>query len=128
MPERPWRNLAALVQRPPPPSAVVGHLRQLGVWREDEEAPIALIGANRAADIVVNVLLPYTLAVARDGPSDLGRRTRTVFLKHPRLTENWITQELPTEIVDQMAASSLSALANRCSASPSSFHTIPTAY
>ncbi len=88
---RSWQALAALVRQPLPPPAVVQHLRRLGVW-SDEEAPTALIGASRAADIVVNVLLPYTLAVARDGPPGTGQRARRVFLEHPLLTENWITR------------------------------------
>ena len=88
---RSWSALAALVRQPAPPPAVVRHLRRLGVW-SDEEAPTVLIGASRAADIVVNVLLPYTLAVARDGPPGTGQRARQVFLDHPLLTENWITR------------------------------------
>ncbi len=88
---RSWQTLAALVRQPAPPSAVVRHLRRLGVW-SDEEVPTALIGASRAADIVVNVLLPYSLAVARDGPPGTGQRARRVFLAHPRLAENWITR------------------------------------
>lgn len=88
---RPWQLLAALVRQPAPPPAVVRYLRRLGVW-SDEEAPTALIGASRAADIVVNVLLPYTLAVAHDGPPGTGYRARRVFLEHPLLAENWITR------------------------------------
>ena len=88
---RPWSALAALVRQPAPPPVVVQHLRRLGVW-SDEEAPTALIGASRAADIVVNVLLPYTLAVARDGPPGTARYARQVFLEHPLLAENWITR------------------------------------
>ena len=89
---RPWQTLAALVRQPAPPPAVVRHLRRLGIWSGNEETPTALIGASRAADIVVNVLLPYTLAVARDGPPGTGHRARRVFLEHPLLTENWITR------------------------------------
>ena len=88
---RSWSALAALVRQPAPPPAVVQHLRRLGV-RSDEETPTALIGASRAADIVVNVLLPYTLAVAHDGPPGTGHRARRVFLEHPLLAENWITR------------------------------------
>ena len=88
---RSWSALAALVRQPAPPPAVVQHLRRLGVW-SDEETPTALIGASRAADIVVNVLLPYTLAVAHDGPPGTGHRARRVFLEHPLLAENWITR------------------------------------
>ena len=88
---RSWQTLAELVRQPAPPPAVVRHLRRLGVW-SDEEVPAALIGASRAADIVVNVLLPYSLAVARDGPPGTGQRARRLFLEHPLLTENWITR------------------------------------
>ena len=88
---RSWSALAGLVRQPAPPPAVVRHLRRLDVW-PDEEAFSALIGASRAADIVVNVLLPYSLAVARDGPPGTGQRARRVFLEHPLLVENWITR------------------------------------
>ena len=88
---RSWQTLAALVRQPAPPPAVVRHLRRLGVWSE-EEVPTAIIGASRAADIVVNVLLPHSLAVARDGPPGTGQRARRVFLEHPLLAENWITR------------------------------------
>ncbi len=88
---RSWSVLAALVRQPALPPAVVRYLRRLGVW-SDAEAPTALIGASRAADIVVNVLLPYTLAVARDGPPGTGQHARSVFLEHPLLAENWITR------------------------------------
>ena len=88
---RSWSALAALIRQPAPPPAVIRHLRRLGV-QLDDEVSTALIGASRAADIVVNVLLPYTLAMARDGPPGTGRRARRVFLAHPPLTENWITR------------------------------------
>ncbi len=90
---RPWSALAALVRQPAAPPAVMRYLRRLGV-RSDAETPTALIGASRAADIVVNVLLPYALAVARDGPPGTGHRARRVFLEHPLLTENWITRSM----------------------------------
>ena len=88
---RSWSALAGLVRQPAPPPAVMRHLRRLDVW-PDEEVFSALIGASRAADIVVNVLLPYSLAVARDGPPGTGQRARRVFLEHPLLVENWITR------------------------------------
>jgi len=54
---------------------------------------VALVGPSRAADIVVNVLLPLAVAVARptrDGA--LEEAARSVYRLHPPLSENWITR------------------------------------
>jgi hypothetical protein len=53
----------------------------------------ALVGAGRAADVVVNVLLPLAAALGR-GLDDaaLAEAARTLYARHPALAENWITR------------------------------------
>ncbi len=53
----------------------------------------ALIGSSRAADVVVNVLLPLAAAAgAWRGDEALTARAWGVFRAHPALAENWITR------------------------------------
>jgi len=53
----------------------------------------ALVGPSRAADVVVNVLLPLAAALAeRDLDSSLAGAARTAYQSHPPLAENWITR------------------------------------
>jgi len=54
---------------------------------------IALAGASRAADVVVNVFLPLAAALAaRNGDRHLAEQARAVYRAHPPLAENWITR------------------------------------
>ena len=53
----------------------------------------ALVGAGRAADVVVNVLLPLAAAcAARGGETALAEAARSAYRSHPALAENWITR------------------------------------
>ncbi|HET7769105.1 MAG TPA: DUF2851 family protein [Chloroflexota bacterium] len=49
----------------------------------------ALVGAGRAADVVVNVLLPLAAAL---GDAALAGTARAAYECHPALAENWITR------------------------------------
>jgi hypothetical protein len=54
---------------------------------------MALIGPSRAADVVVNVLLPLAAAQGElDGKPGLARSAQAVYEAHPLLAENWITR------------------------------------
>jgi hypothetical protein len=54
---------------------------------------VALIGPARAADVVVNVLLPLTAALGeRAGDTSLVQAAATAYHAHPVLAENWITR------------------------------------
>ncbi|HEX2035436.1 MAG TPA: DUF2851 family protein [Chloroflexota bacterium] len=56
-------------------------------------AGTALIGPSRAADAVVNVLLPLAIAVGQLQDDDtLCRRAQAAYRVHPPLAENWITR------------------------------------
>jgi hypothetical protein len=53
----------------------------------------ALVGPSRAADVVVNVLLPLAAAAAAlEGDQSLLERAWAAYRAHPPLAENWITR------------------------------------
>ena len=53
------------------------------------------LGASRASDMVVNVLLPFFYAWGRDrGGERLRRRCLDLYRSHPPLSENHITREM----------------------------------
>lgn len=53
----------------------------------------ALLGAGRAADVVVNVLLPFAAAVAAArGQGSLAEAAWDTYRQHPPLAENWVTR------------------------------------
>ncbi|GDX70917.1 hypothetical protein LBMAG38_20080 [Chloroflexota bacterium] len=59
----------------------------------------ALVGPARAADIVVNVLLPLLSAWGLvTGDRDLSEAAREVYTTHPALASNWITREVGRRI------------------------------
>ena len=59
----------------------------------------ALVGPARAADIVVNVLLPLLSAWGLvTGNRDLSEAAREVYATHPALASNWITREVGRRI------------------------------
>ena len=51
-----------------------------------------LIGSGRAADISVNVVLPFLLASANAGLGDCGREALEVYRHHPVLADNEVTR------------------------------------
>ncbi len=91
------RALAALVTVPCPPGFWAAFwdagvpLRAASGHRAVEAA--ALVGASRAADVVVNVFLPLAAALAAyRGDREREERARAVYQAHPPLAENWITR------------------------------------
>lgn len=59
---------------------------------------IALVGSSRAADMVVNILLPLMAAVGDvRGEARLGERARSVYAAYPKLEENRITRQMAEE-------------------------------
>jgi hypothetical protein len=72
--------------------------------RSGNQAP-SLLGSARAADIVVNVLLPLAAALGEgNGDARLAQRAREAYRTHPALMENWITR-LVRERSGRVAAS-----------------------
>lgn len=60
----------------------------------------ALLGPDRAADAVVNALLPWAAAVARrDGNRVLEKATRAAYRAHPPLSHNQITRHMARQII-----------------------------
>jgi hypothetical protein len=67
-------------------------------WPRDlvENPAITVMGAARAAEIVVNVLLPAVFALATgDGRDGVGLKNRALalYIAHPKLAENSVTRE-----------------------------------
>ncbi len=61
------------------------------------DGTVALVGAGRAGEIVVNAVLPGVHALARSrGDRHLARRCEELYREHPRLPENAITREART--------------------------------
>jgi hypothetical protein len=55
--------------------------------------PVALVGPSRAADAVVNVLLPLAAAAGRlDGEPWLVQAAQGAYQAHGLLAENWVTR------------------------------------
>lgn len=62
--------------------------------------PRALVGRQRAAEVVVNVLLPLLAALPpRDGAEELRRRARAVYAAYPRRGDNEITRHMGLQLV-----------------------------
>jgi hypothetical protein len=60
---------------------------------------IALVGESRAADMVVNILLPVLLAYAdTQGKIGLHEKLEAVYAVYPRLSENRITRAMVEEV------------------------------
>ena len=73
-------------------------------------ASLALIGPSRAADAVVNVLLPLAAALGAlsDDPA-LVRAAEAAYAAHPPLAENWITR-LVRELWDYLGYHNIAGL------------------
>jgi hypothetical protein len=70
---------------------------------------VALLGASRAADTVVNVVMPLLLAVAdREGNDELRERVLAAYAAFPRLSENAITRVMCEEALGPRAGKSVS--------------------
>ena len=82
------RRLAALLLLPSPGDYWRGHW-DFGVPDPGGQTG-SLLGPSRAADVVVNVLLP--LAVAATPAAPAAPAARAVYQAHPALAENWITR------------------------------------
>jgi hypothetical protein len=66
----------------------------VGIDKDD----VALVGSSRAADLVVNILLPLTLAYADShGKPHLRDKACEVYALYPRLAENRITKAMAEE-------------------------------
>jgi hypothetical protein len=88
------RRLAELVALPCLPGYWAGHWDfGVPIRRGDGAEALALIGSARAADVVVNVLLPLAAAIgAVRADQPLAAAARRVYDTYPLLTENWITR------------------------------------
>ncbi|HKP54844.1 MAG TPA: DUF2851 family protein [Chloroflexia bacterium] len=64
---------------------------------------VALVGGSRAADMVVNILLPALIARAeREGQPDEREAALAVYASYPRLSENKITRAMADEALGPM--------------------------
>ena len=101
--------MAALAELPP--ERVPASLRAMvrcpgdGYWRDHGDfgrplrRPSNLVGPDRAADIVVNVLLPLAAAVGHSrGDEALVAAAEAVYRVHPRLAANEITRHMAIQI------------------------------
>lgn len=95
-----------------PPERAGGALRQLlccagdPYWRVHADfgrplrRPAALVGPERAADAVVNALLPWSAAVGRHrGNPHLEEAAEAVYRLHPPLAQNQITRHMARQIL-----------------------------
>jgi len=58
-----------------------------------------LIGGQRAAEIIINVLLPFTFAWSEaTGQPDLGERAVCLYRQYPRLTPNAIERHMMAQL------------------------------
>jgi hypothetical protein len=79
-------------------AARAGSSRARGKSNQDREGgagseAAALIGPSRAADVVVNVLLPFAAALGeQSSDAKLVEAAHAAYAAHPPLTENWITR------------------------------------
>jgi hypothetical protein len=114
-PARAARAVAGLVAEPPPSPAgaapdTAGDSGGADYWRSHWDFGVAArtgagapLGPSRAADVVVNVLLPLAATERRWRAA-----ARRAYLAHPPLAENWITR-----LVSQRAALPAAAPAGR---------------
>jgi hypothetical protein len=69
----------------------------------------ALVGASRAGDMVVNVLLPLLVAYGeRNGRGDLAEAALRVYASYPKLADNRITRAMAEEALGPRKAGSVS--------------------
>lgn len=92
-----------------PPGHAVRALRRLitrsehSYWREHADfgralrRPLALIGPQRAADCVVNALLPWAAAMERTTGGPLA--AEAAYMAHPALGENQITRHMRSQVL-----------------------------
>lgn len=110
------RVLGALAELPPEraPAALRSFVQCRGdeYWQSHTDLgralrrPAALVGPDRAADIVVNVLLPWAAALgARAEEPALTAAAEAVYRKHPRLGSNEITRHMANQVVGPAARS-----------------------
>jgi len=67
--------------------------------RDEKTAPPALIGADRAADIVVNVALPFLRAYGQDQrDKKLAEKALLAYRAHPRLGSNELVENVAKQV------------------------------
>jgi hypothetical protein len=98
-PTRAGPALRALLQRP-----ATGYWEKHVDWGRPLAHPAALIGPDRSAEAVVNVVLPWAFAVGRvAGDGRLCEAASAVYAEHPPLTPNEITRHMARQIVGAAA-------------------------
>jgi hypothetical protein len=66
---------------------------------DEDDDEVALVGKSRAADMVVNIVLPLALAYANVyGTPDLRDKAEAVYAIYPKLSENKITRAMTDEV------------------------------
>jgi hypothetical protein len=90
-------GILQLVQETP---SIEGHCRLENglVIASDDERP-ALLGHGKAAEIIINVILPFVFSWARDFlEAGLAEKALKLYLNYPRLAENEITRHMATQL------------------------------
>jgi hypothetical protein len=94
-----------LVQETPP---IEGHhrLEDSLIIVSDDKRP-ALLGHGKAAEMTVNVILPFVFSWARDFlEAGLAEKALKLYLNYPRLAENEITRHMATQLCLQHSSHS----------------------
>src|SRR3954463_14058527 len=102
-PPRPTRRPCALAGRPacgwPRPAASGAEHSDFGVPLAHASKGVDLIGADRAADMVVNIVAPFFVAWGSlADPPALSAAAIAVYTGHPPLAENQITRAMRAEV------------------------------
>jgi hypothetical protein len=105
-----------------PPREASGALRDLlayageGYWRAHGDfgrplrRSVALLGVERAAAAVVNVVLPWALALGRHrGDRATQQAARTTYLAHPLLSTNQVTRHMAAQVAGARAAEAVTS-------------------
>ena len=75
--------------------------------KSSEAKPPALIGKDRARDVVVNIILPVLFLYSSEtDDSKLRNAVREVFVRYPKLSENSITKAMRTQLFANKTRSS----------------------
>lgn len=93
------KGLVGLVRKAPLSRGSHKGLEAGLVVASDGYPAVTLLGSQRAADIAVNVLLPFTLAWSRSSPeAELGDEALALYRLYPRLTVNFVERHLTAQL------------------------------
>ena len=90
-------GILQLVQETP---SIEGHRRlEDGLIIVSDDRRSALLGHGKAAEIIINVILPFVFSWKSDSlEARLAEKALKLYLNYPRLTENEITRHMATQL------------------------------